>query len=196
MGKLIFEYAVMNSGKTAKLLQKDFDYNRIGKKTLLLKPSIDTRDKDIIRSRNGMEKKCILVDENTKLFDLIVSSNNEKVDIVFIDECQFLTNEQVMELRKIANMEDSKNILIYCFGLKTDYMGKLFEASKTLLEQADEINESNTFCHCGEKATMNLKYDAKTGKAIKNGKQIDCGSEEKYVPVCNKHWHQGKVFAD
>jgi len=182
MSQLIYEYAVMNSGKTSKLLQKDFDYNRIGQKTLLLKPFLDTRDENMIRSRNGMEKTCVTIYTDTKLTETILKS---KANVVLIDEAQFLTRNEVLELRNIVN---NNNLTVICFGLKTDFMGMLFDGSKALLEQSDELNENNTFCHCGAKATMNMKFDSESGKVIKSGNQIDCGKEDKYTSVCNKHW--------
>ena len=189
MSKLIFEYAVMNSGKTAKLLQMNYDYNRIGKKVFVMKPSIDTRDINIIRSRNGLETRCHSFHHSENLRDVILSQN-EKYNVVLIDEAQFLKESQVEDLRQIVN---EKNIIVICFGLKSDFMGKLFEGSKRLLELSDTINENNTFCHCGEKATMNMKYNSQTGEAIKHGVQIDCGAEDKYTSVCSKHWYEGNI---
>lgn len=189
MSQLIFEYAVMNSGKTAKLLQMNYDYTRIGKEVFVMKPSIDTRDKNIIRSRNGLETKCHSFHHSENLYDIVLTQNMD-YNVVLIDEAQFLKESQVEDLRKLVN---EKNIIVICFGLKSDFMGKLFEGSKRLIELSDELHENNTFCHCGEKATMNMKYNSKTGEAIKHGKQIDCGAEDKYTSVCNKHWYEGNM---
>lgn len=178
MSKLIFINAVMNSGKTARLIERNFDYNRISKRTMIFKPSTDTRETSI-KSRNGLETECNII-HSKKDFKLI-----KDVDIVLIDEAQFLKSSEVEALRKISIKQ---NITIYCFGLKTDFMGKLFKGSKKLIELADEIEDLNTMCLCGEKATMNLKYDNKTGTIIKTGNSIDCGYEDMYMSVCYKHW--------
>ena len=178
MAHLVFVSSVMNSGKTARLLQMNFDYKRIGKTTLLFKPSIDKRE-NTIKSRNGLEEDCLILNskEDFKLM--------KDVDIIFIDEAQFLKKKDIDRLRKISVKE---NIDIYCFGLKSDFKGNLFKGSKRLLEVSDYVDELNTMCLCGKKATMNLKYDNNTGTVIKDGCSIDCGYEDMYMSVCYKHW--------
>lgn len=57
MAKLYFRYGAMNSGKTALLLQAAYNYEQRGMKTLVLKPSIDTKGGDYIVSRIGLERK-------------------------------------------------------------------------------------------------------------------------------------------
>jgi len=44
-----------------------------------------------------------------------------------------------------------------------------------------------TICHCGRKATMNLRTDA-AGKPIKEGEQVEIGGNESYVAMCRKHY--------
>jgi len=178
MAHLVFLSSVMNSGKTARLLQMNFDYKRIGKKTMLLKPALDTRE-STIKSRNGLEEDCILI-HSRKDLDLI-----SDIDIAFIDEAQFLSKKDIDKLRKISL---EKNIDIYCFGLKSDFRGKLFKGAKRLLEIADYSDELSTMCPCGHKATMNIKYDKHTGIIIKKGDSIECGYEDMYMSVCYKHF--------
>jgi len=178
MGKLVYVSSVMNSGKTARLLQMNFDYKRIGKKTLLFKPALDTRETKI-KSRNGLEADCILINSK-KDFKKI-----KNIDIVFIDEAQFLSKKDIDKLREISLKKD---IDIYCFGLKADFKGKLFKGSKRLLEIADYFDELSTMCPCGKKATQNLKYDNKTGNIIKDGDSVECGYEDMYMSVCYKHF--------
>jgi thymidine kinase len=178
---LIFEYATMNAGKTAKLLQKDYDYNRIGKQTLLLKPGKDKRDSKI-KSRNGFEKDCIIFNNIKELFQALKT----EAEFIFIDEAQFLTDDEVELLRVMAETKT-----IFCYGLKNDFQAKLFEGSKKLLELADEINELSTFCHCGSKATQNLRHNGEY--AIKSGEQLLTGKEDNYVAVCYKHYEEGLI---
>lgn len=185
-GSLIFNFSVMNAGKTNKLLEKAFTYENIGKRILLMKPSIDIRD-TFISSRNGLKRECILIDEDEKFMDKI--SIND-FDILLIDEVQFLTKKQIKELRKIATKFRK---IVFCFGLKNNFKGELFKASKILLSLSDILEESTTLCHCGNKATMILKYDNKTKEVIKKGEEIDCGYEDKYISVCYKHWKKGDL---
>ena len=175
--KLTYVTATMNAGKTARLLQMNYDYSFIGKKTILLKPALDTRE-STIKSRNGLEAECFLINSAKDIKQI------KNVDIVFVDEVQFLTKKEINALRKLTK----KGIAVYAFGLRTTFQGKLFKGSKRLLEIADEVVELNGMCKCGEKATMNLKYDNKSGKVIKKGNAIDCGYEDMYMAVCYKHW--------
>ena len=185
-GSLIFNFSVMNAGKTNKLLEKAFTYENIGKKILLMKPSVDVRD-TFISSRNGLKRECILIDETQTVLEAI---GDKDFDILLIDECQFLTKKQVKELRKIST---KLRKIVFCFGLKNNFKGKLFKASKILLSLCDILEESTTLCHCGNKATMILKYDNNTKEVIKKGEEIDCGYEDKYLSVCYKHWKKGDL---
>ncbi len=178
MSTLKFIVSVMSAGKTARLLQLNFDYKRVKKKTMLFKPALDTRE-TVIKSRMGIEEKCNIISGVEDLEQI------KDVDTVFIDEAQFLSVEEVNKLRAISAKED---IEIYCFGLKSDFMGNLFEGSRRLFEVADSFEELTTMCLCGKRATMNLKYDNKSGEVIKKGNSIDCGYEDMYMSVCYDHW--------
>lgn len=170
----------MNAGKTARLIQLNFDFKRIGKRTMVIKPSQDTRDNKI-KSRNGLEADCEMIHSTEEL----KRYNFNSVDILFIDESQFLTTDEVNYLRQLSM---SLPITIYCFGLKSDFMGNLFEGSKRLIEICDKNEELSTLCLCGEEAVMNLKYDNTTGDVMKNGDVVECGGDDMYMPVCYRHW--------
>jgi len=185
-GTLLFNHSVMNAGKSNKLLENNFSLRAIGRKTVLVKPALDTRD-EYIKSRNGLSEKCLNIKEDESFYQLL---NPDDFDAILVDEAQFLTEKQAYELREIATNFDK---LIFCFGLRTDFQGHLFKSSAVLLALSDVLEESSTFCHCGNKATMVLKYDAMTRKVIKEGDIIDCGAEDKYLSVCYKHWHLGDL---
>jgi thymidine kinase len=103
---------------------------------------------------------------------------------ILIDEAQFLVDRQVMELCKVA---DALTIPVLCYGLRTDFQGKLFEGSAALLGWADNLIELKTICHCGRKATMNLRTDAR-GQPIRDGAQVEIGGNERYIALCRKHY--------
>ena len=105
---------------------------------------------------------------------------------MFIDECQFLTRDQVDQLCRVA---DDLGIQVLCYGLRTDFQGNLFEGSQALLAWADRIHELKTICHCGKKATMNLRMGP-DGKAVKEGAQVEIGGNERYVALCRRHWRE------
>lgn len=182
MSKLYFKYGAMGSSKSASALMTKYNYEQKGFNVMLLKPSIDTRDGDIVYSRIGISCKCIKFDNTFDLLNYYEEQEKQKrIDVIIIDESQFCTREQVEQLREIAN-----HISVICYGLKTNFKTELFEGSKRLLEIADNISEIKTVCKCGNKATINAKII--NNEIIKDGKEIDIGGDEKYVSMCYNCW--------
>lgn len=184
--KMYFYYGVMGSGKTALALIKKFSFEEHGKKVLLLKPSTDNRDgRTTVKSRMGLDCEALVVDKTCSIAESLGSNKN--VDIIIVDEAQFLTKSQVDELRELAD----HGIMVMCYGLKTDYMGYLFEGSKRIIEVADSIREIPAPCKCGKKAIINARYDG--SKIVYSGNQVDIGGNDKYVAVCYKCWKKGII---
>ena len=179
MGKLYFKYGAMGSSKTASALMCRFNYMQKGMKVLLLKPQIDTRFKaNEVVSRIGLSAPCITFADNENLLDLFEEQNdNEALDIVIVDECQFCTKQQIEQLRAITD-----KVSVLCYGLMTNYKGELFEGSKRLVEICDSLSEIKSVCECGRKATMNAKFVK--GIISVEGKEIDIGADEKYKGMC------------
>lgn len=188
MAKLYFNYAAMNAGKSTTLLQASFNYRERGMKTLIFTAAIDKRAGDgIVASRIGLRESALTFDSESDLFTLIERALKEQgTNCVFVDEAQFLTGAQVDQL---ARAVDHLNVPILCFGLRTDFRGELFTGSERLLAIADEIRELKTICHCGRKATMNLRTGP-DGRAIVDGESIEIGGNERYAPLCRKHFFE------
>lgn len=185
MAYLYFYYSAMNAGKSTSLLQSSYNYQEMGMKTLILTSKIDTRfAKGKITSRIGLNAKAILFSKKTNIENIIKKKKEKKIHCILIDECQFLTKNQVKQLCKIV---DKYKIPILCYGLRTDFKGELFEGSKYLLAWADELIELRTICFCGEKANRVLKTNT-IGEVIIHGKQIEIGGNEIYTSVCRKHY--------
>lgn len=183
MAKLYFRYGAMGSSKTANALMVRYNYLERGKKALLLKPSIDTRDgQRIIRSRCGLEAACILMEELDR-----EQLKKDGYDCLIVDEAQFLSKAQVELLTDIC---DSDNIPVICYGLKTDFQGNFFEGSQWLLARADSIEEVKTICWCGRKATQNARLDGR-GHITKEGEQVVLGANDRYIGLCRLHWRVG-----
>lgn len=190
MAKLYFYYSAMNAGKTTKLLQSSFNYNERGMSTILYTFKFDNRFGDSkIASRIGLAENSYTYDNSTDLFNDIKSKLKPKTASVFIDEAQFLTKAQVMDLCRIV---DELGLPVLTYGLRTDFLGEPFEGSMYLLLWADELIEVKTICHCGKKATMNAKFD-ETKHVIRSGDQIDIGGNEKYTSLCRKHYFEGNI---
>ena len=186
MAKLYFSYSTMNAGKSTVLLQASHNYGERGMKTMLFTAELDNRSKvGNISSRIGLSEKASTFNNDDNLFSSVEERlNTDKISCVFVDEAQFLTDKQVWELSDVVEI---LNIPVMCFGLRTDFQGKLFEGSSSLLAIADELKEIKTICHCGKKANMVVRVDS-NGKVLKEGAQIEIGGNEKYISLCRKHW--------
>lgn len=188
MAKLYFKYGAMGSSKTAQALITKYNYEENDLSVWLLKPSADTRDgKSILRSRIGLEAEVEIVPPETDILELFRSSRLGKCDVIIVDECQFLTQEQIDQLRAIV---DEHNIPVMCFGLRTDFQTKLFPGSLRLMEVADTIQEIKTICDCGAKATVNARIDS-TGHIITHGAQVVLGGNDSYIAMCHKCYVRG-----
>jgi thymidine kinase len=188
LAKLYFTYAAMNAGKSTALLQAAFNYRERGMKTLIFTAALDRRAGDgVVASRIGLKAPARVFDEATDLFaEISAAIRTDGVACVFVDEAQFLSRDQAMQL---ARAVDHLNLPILCFGLRTDFRGELFPGSERLLAVADEIRELKTICHCGRKATMNLRVD-EAGGAVGSGATIEIGGNERYLPLCRKHFYE------
>jgi len=188
MAKVYFYYAAMNAGKTTVLLQSSYNYRERGMRTLLFTPSIDNRyGTGRIESRIGLRSGAISLGPNDNIIERVRTEHQtDPVACVLVDEAQFLTPEQVWQLAEIA---DTLDIPVLCYGLRTDFQGKLFPGSGALLGIADDLTELKTICFCGRKATMNLRVDAE-GRAAKEGEQVEIGGNNRYVSTCRRHFKE------
>ena len=190
MAKMYFRFGAMNCGKTTALLQVAHNYEEKGMNVVVIKSSIDKKGEKNIVSRLGIERKVdILLEPNEKLKDVL---NLEGISCVIVDEVQFMTKKQVKELWSIAKL---KNIPVICYGLKTNFKGKLFEGSKVAIELADELEELITICKCGKRAKFNARIV--NGKFIKNGEEVAIdGIDAEYEPLCGKCYIENVLGID
>jgi len=188
MAKLYFNYSTMNAGKSTILLQAAHNYRERGMDTYLLTARMDSRaGEGRIGSRIGIGADADTFEENSNLYAMIAARMAiGPIACVLIDEAQFLTDEQVWQL---ARAVDDLNMPVMAYGLRVDFMGKLFPGSATLLALADEMREIRTICHCGKKATMVVRQDDQ-GKALVAGAQVQIGGNETYVSLCRRHWRE------
>ena len=188
MAKLYFYYSAMNAGKTTNLLQSRHNYAERGMNTLVIKPRIDSRSgENRVRSRIGLEAEAVDVDPSVNLLDLVQNaSEGQPIHCVLVDEAQFLSADQVDQLTEVV---DALNIPVLAYGLRTDFLGALFEGSRQLLALADELREIKTVCHCGRKAIMVVRFDGE-GQPMHSGDQIQIGGNETYVSMCRRHFKE------
>lgn len=173
MAKLYFYYAAMNAGKSTTLLQSAYNYEERGMRTLLFTPKLDNRyHVGTITSRIGLKAEAYPFNNAHDLFVHTRWANAQaEVNCVFVDEAQFLTRAQVIQLTLVC---DRLNIPVLTYGLRTDFRGEPFEGSRYLLAWAEELHEIKTVCTTGKKATMNARLDSE-GNQVKEGAQVDIG---------------------
>ncbi len=187
--KLYFNYGAMGSAKTVQAVVLDFNYKEHNLKTLLLKLSIDNRwgrTKEIA-SRTGLSAPCTSIGTDDSILSIFAA---DPTDVVIVDEAQFLTPIQVEELRYIV---DNYSIPVVCYGLRTDFLGRLFPGAQRLFELADTFNEIKSLCSCGKKATMNARF--KDGKIVTEGPVIAIGDNSSYKAMCHKCYEREKAKA-
>jgi thymidine kinase len=191
MAKLYFYYSAMNAGKSTILVQSSYNYRERGMNTLVLTPDVDTRyGEGRVTSRIGLEAPAFSFSHLDDLYEIARQAHEkDPVHCVLVDEAQFLTKRQVRQLSDIA---DRLDIPVLSYGLRTDFRGELFEGSMHLLAWADNLSEIKTICHCGRKATMVLRLDAR-GNPVHAGDQVKIGGNERYTSVCRKHFKQGRA---
>lgn len=189
MAKLYFYYSAMNAGKSTMLLQSSYNYNERGMETLLFAPMLDIRfGIGKIASRIGLTADAVIFDKQFNLYDYTVhqKKDNPKLACVLIDEAQFLTKTQVLQLNDIV---DKLNIPVLAYGIRSDFLGEPFEGSMALLVWADNLIEIKTICYCGKKAINNARMDAE-GNIVSEGSQVMIGGNDSYVSMCRKHFRE------
>ena len=196
MSKLYFKFGAMASSKTANALMTRFNYEEKGNHVWLIKPDLDNRDDyvdekgvrvTVVKSRIGLSAVADVVARDEDILRRFASVRDSvPVDVIICDECQFLTADQVDQLKYIAECCDTP---VLCFGLRSDFQTKLFDGSKRLFEIADSITEIKSVCRCGKKAIVNARLNAE-GHVVVEGNQIEIGGNDKYEGMCWGCWQQ------
>ena len=188
MAKLYFKYGSMGSSKTAQALITKYNYEENDLRVWLLKPSADIRDgAHTISSRIGLSAEADILTPEMDAYAWFREKLEGQCDVIIVDECQFLTPEQIDQLRRIV---DDCGIPVMCFGLRTDFQTKLFPGSLRLMEIADTIQEIKTICDCGAKATVNARIDSQ-GHIVTQGAQVFLGGNDSYIAMCHKCYVKG-----
>ena len=195
MAKLYFRYGVMGSSKTANALMVKYNYEEKGKFAWLIKPSIDTRDdeldsngsrKTIVKSRIGLHAEADVVASDKSIIEAFkAKSTSTKIDAIIVDEVQFMTENQIDDLKMIC---EYGHIPIICYGLLTDFRTKLFPGSRRLIEVANEVERIRHICKCGDGAQVNARLDS-FGNVVTEGAQVEIGGNERYEAMCWKCWN-------
>ena len=178
----------MGSSKTAQALITKYNYEENDLKVWLIKPSADTRDgAATLRSRIGLEAQVEVISPDVDIHARFLGGKARRSDVIIVDECQFLTEKQIDQLRAIV---DEHSVPVMCFGLRTDFQTRLFPGSRRLMEVADTIQEIKTICDCGAKATVNARVDG-NGYIVTEGAQVVLGGNDCYIAMCHRCYVNG-----
>ena len=187
MSKLFFITGTMGAAKSTNLIAKDYNYRENGKKTLILKPTTDTRNGTYHHFEMGKTfsrpmkegADCLFLDAGR--FDELGLEAVKDKDIVFVDEAQFLTQSDVDFL---ASIPDELDIPVLAYGLKTTAEGDLFEGSARLLALADEIEIMISVCSfCGRRASHHVRISG--GERLAGNAGVE-GNGVAYKACCRK----------
>lgn len=187
MAKLKFRYGTMSSGKSLDLLKVAYNYKENNKNILILTSAIDDRyGSNIVKSRTGISNEAIGLLESDNIVSIIqksIDNGEAPYHCILVDEAQFLTAAHIYQLAEVV---DTYDIPVICYGLRSDFKMEPFKASSILMTIADDIEEIITICsECGKKkASINAKIV--NGVVVSEGKQIEIGGNEKYRPMCRK----------
>ena len=185
MAKLYFKYGAMGSSKSAQALITQFNYEELGMRVWLIKPSTDDRDgADVIKSRIGLQRTAEVITPQEDILAAYAAAGTH--DVIIADEAQFFTPEQIDQLRELV---DIKNLPVLSFGLRTDFLTHFFPGARRLMELADSITEIKTVCACGSKATVNARLD-ENGNVVTEGAQVLLGGNDRYMAMCHRCWRE------
>lgn len=190
MAQLYYRYSTMNAGKSIEVIKVAHNYEERGKNVLVMTSGIDDRyGAGKVTSRIGISRDAECIYDDTNIMEIFLNKHKKNpIDCVIVDECQFLKRHHVEELAEIV---DSCDVPVLCYGLKNDFRNELFEGSYYLLVYADKIEEIKTICWCGKKATMVARIV--DGKFVKTGEQIQVGGNDMYISLCRKHYNDGRT---
>lgn len=193
---LRFYYGTMASGKTATLLMSAYQRRVNGENVIILKPD-ENRDKDKVVSRIGLEDSCVVFEPTENLYDLITSIMREQssnklytVKDIYVDESQFLTEQQVKQLYDVTR---DYNVRVNCFGLLINFKNQLFEGSNALIRfaKSTQLEPLTTCKYCNEDAiTHLLVVDGEVVLDFPEKTEGDVEGDMHFECVCQRCWHR------
>jgi thymidine kinase len=166
----------MFSGKTEELIRRLRRAKIANKSVEIFKPVVDVRyhETDVVsHDANAIRSTPISHSENILLM-------GQGIDVIGIDEAQFMDNELPEVCEKLAMM--GSRVIIA--GLDMDFEGKPFGPMGALLCKADFITKVHAICvQCGEVAHFSYRLGLDKAKIL-------LGEKESYEPRCRNCYYK------
>ena len=160
----------MFSGKTEELIRRIKRAVFAKQRVEIFKPSIDTR---------YSEEAVVSHDQNTILSTPVDTSASilllaSDIDVVGIDEAQFLDDGLVAVCNELAN----RGVRVIVAGLDMDFKGVPFGPMPALCAIADEVTKVHAICvKCGSLAYLSHRL-------VNDDKRVLLGEKAQYEPLC------------
>lgn len=171
----------MFSGKTEELIRRLKRAKFARQRVEIYKPSIDTRYSD---------EEVVSHDQNAILSTPIDSSSSilllaSDIDVVGIDEAQFLDEGLVQVCNELAN----RGVRVIVAGLDMDFRGVPFGPIPALCAIADEVTKVHAICvKCGSLAYVSHRL-------VQSDKRVLLGETQEYEPLC-RECYQKSLLAE
>ena len=160
----------MFSGKTEELIRRMKRANFARQKVEIFKPAIDTRySEDNVVSHDQNSIRSTPIESSGSI--LLLASD---IDVVGIDEAQFLDNGLVEVCNELAN----RGIRVIIAGLDMDFKGQPFGPMPALMAVADDVLKVHAICvKCGALAYVSHRI-------VEGEKRVLLGETREYEPLC------------
>lgn len=160
----------MFSGKTEELIRRMRRAKFARQKVEIFKPAMDTRySEDDVVSHDRHSIKSTPIESSAEILKL-----SSDIDVVGIDEAQFLDNGIVDVCNTLAN----RGVRVIVAGLDMDYQGVPFGPIPALCAIADEVSKVHAICvKCGALAYVSHRI-------VDNDRRVLLGETGEYEPLC------------
>jgi len=170
----------MFSGKTEELLRRIKRAEFARQKIELFKPNIDTRyhDENVVSHDESAMKSTPIHNAS----EILLYVNQDDVEVVGIDEVQFLDDEIVEVCNRLAD----NGIRVIVAGLDMDYLGQPFRCMPALMATAEYVTKVHAICvRCGDLAQYSHRFTA-------DNRLIMLGEQDSYEPLCRSCYNTMK----
>ena len=173
MGTLEVICGPMFSGKTEELIRRLKRAVIAKRKVQVFKPRIDTRyDETAVVSHSQQRMHSTVVDAAAEIPKRLLPD----VEVVGIDEVQFLGRDAVQVCKDLAN----RGLRVIVAGLDQDYRGEAFDPMPALLAEAEYITKELAICMvCGQPA-------GRSQRTVAAEERVLVGATNSYEPRCRK----------